>query len=166
MGYFLIKCNSNPQMDVQLKDGHRFFRFSLLFFFEMTVVQINHGHLDRINDVCFDWSGERMATCSNDHHVKIWQKTTSAEAGLSDETNGDANKLPAKFANSDQDVKTGWINTHRFRAHDGAVWKLAWADPHFGQVSSFSTPWISALLLCSALTQGFQAHLYKALLLH
>ena len=105
-------------------------------FSNMDAVQIHHGHLDRINDVCFDWSGKRMATCSNDHHVKIWQETETLETSPNRSTTEDTNKLPAKFATIDQDVKNAWKNTHRFRAHDGAVWKVAWADPHFGQVSS------------------------------
>ena len=64
------------------------------------------GHHDLINDVAFDFYGRRLATCSSDHTVKVW----------------------------DQNEQGQWQCTCTWRAHSGAVWKVTWAHPEFGQV--------------------------------
>ncbi|CAH0401477.1 unnamed protein product [Chilo suppressalis] len=63
-------------------------------------------HKDLIHDVAYDFYGERMATCSSDQYVKIW----------------------------DSDNKGGWRLTGSWKAHHGSVWKVTWAHPEFGQV--------------------------------
>ncbi|KAJ0173916.1 hypothetical protein K1T71_010062 [Dendrolimus kikuchii] len=63
-------------------------------------------HKDLIHDVAYDFYGERMATCSSDQYVKIW----------------------------DSDGKGGWKLTGSWKAHHGSVWKVTWAHPEFGQV--------------------------------
>lgn len=67
---------------------------------------IESGHHDLINDVAFDFYGRRLATCSSDHTVKVW----------------------------DQDESEQWHCTCKWKAHSGAVWKVTWAHPEFGQV--------------------------------
>jgi len=67
---------------------------------------IESGHHDLINDVAFDFYGGRLATCSSDHMVKVW----------------------------DQDEAGKWHCTCKWKAHSGAVWKVTWAHPEFGQV--------------------------------
>ena len=72
-----------------------------------TATSIPGGHKDLIHDVAYDWYGCRMATCSSDHHVKIW----------------------------DLDEKSGtWICSASWKTHYGSVWKVTWAHPEFGQV--------------------------------
>ncbi|KAI5634964.1 nucleoporin SEH1 [Phthorimaea operculella] len=63
-------------------------------------------HKDLIHDVAYDFYGERMATCSSDQYVKIW----------------------------DSDGHGGWRLTASWKAHHGSVWKVTWAHPEFGQV--------------------------------
>lgn len=63
-------------------------------------------HKDIIHDVSFDFYGRRMATCSSDHTVKIWDLDDNGE----------------------------WICTADWRVHSGSVWKVTWAHPEFGQV--------------------------------
>ncbi|XP_072943042.1 nucleoporin SEH1 isoform X2 [Epargyreus clarus] len=63
-------------------------------------------HKDLIHDVAYDFYGERMATCSSDQYVKVW----------------------------DTDGKGGWRLTGSWKAHHGSVWKVTWAHPEFGQV--------------------------------
>ena len=63
-------------------------------------------HKDIIHDVSFDFYGRRMATCSSDHTVKIWD-----------------------LSENDQ-----WICTADWKTHSGSVWKVTWAHPEFGQV--------------------------------
>ncbi|XP_050352930.1 nucleoporin SEH1 [Nymphalis io] len=63
-------------------------------------------HKDLIHDVAYDFYGERMATCSSDQYVKVW----------------------------DTDGQEGWRLTASWKAHHGSVWKVTWAHPEFGQV--------------------------------
>ncbi|CAK1584944.1 unnamed protein product [Parnassius mnemosyne] len=63
-------------------------------------------HKDLIHDVAYDFYGERMATCSSDQYVKVW----------------------------DSDGRGGWQLTGSWKAHHGSVWKVTWAHPEFGQV--------------------------------
>jgi len=65
------------------------------------------GHKDLIHDVAFDWYGDRMATCSSDQHVKIWDRD------------------PANNT---------WVCTASWKSHCGSVWKVTWAHPEFGQI--------------------------------
>lgn len=67
---------------------------------------ISAEHKDVIHDVAYDLYGERMATCSSDQYVKVW----------------------------DQDEKGKWKLTANWKAHSGSVWKVTWAHPDFGQV--------------------------------
>jgi len=67
---------------------------------------IKAGHEDLIHDVAYDFYGKRMATCSSDQHVKIW----------------------------DQDESGNWTCSASFKTHNGSVWKVTWAHPEFGQV--------------------------------
>ncbi|KAG8237468.1 hypothetical protein J437_LFUL015687 [Ladona fulva] len=67
---------------------------------------INAEHKDLIHDVAYDFYGQRMATCSSDQFVKVW----------------------------DQDEHGKWHCTANWKAHSGSVWKVTWAHPEFGQV--------------------------------
>jgi nucleoporin SEH1 len=62
-------------------------------------------HDDFIHDLAFDWYGNRLATCSSDQKIKVF-----------DHINGK------------------WSCTAEIRAHSGSVHKLSWAHPEFGQV--------------------------------
>ncbi|XP_041984563.1 nucleoporin SEH1 [Aricia agestis] len=63
-------------------------------------------HKDLIHDVAYDFYGERMATCSSDQYVKVW----------------------------DSDGQGGMKLTASWKAHHGSVWKVTWAHPEFGQI--------------------------------
>jgi len=68
--------------------------------------EINAEHKDLIHDVAYDYYGDRMATCSSDQYVKVWDKN--------------------------KDEK--WTLTSSWKAHSASVWKVTWAHPEFGQV--------------------------------
>ncbi|CAH1365016.1 hypothetical protein MTP99_001331 [Tenebrio molitor] len=68
--------------------------------------EINAEHKDLIHDVAYDFYGQRMATCSSDQYVKVW----------------------------DQNIEGKWTLTSSWKAHSGSVWKVTWAHPEFGQV--------------------------------
>lgn len=67
---------------------------------------LNAEHKDLIHDVAFDFYGRRMATCSSDQFVKIWDMREDGE----------------------------WTCTDSVKAHSGSVWKVTWAHPEFGQI--------------------------------
>jgi len=67
---------------------------------------INADHEDLIHDVAYDFYGRRMATCSSDQKVKVW----------------------------DQDEQGNWTCSASWKSHCGSVWKVNWAHPEFGQV--------------------------------
>ncbi|KAL0961686.1 hypothetical protein UPYG_G00330410 [Umbra pygmaea] len=63
-------------------------------------------HRDLIHDVCYDFHGRRLATCSSDQSVKVWDKSETGE----------------------------WMCTASWKTHSGSVWRVTWAHPEFGQV--------------------------------
>ena len=67
-------------------------------------------HQDLIHDAQFDFYGKRVATCSSDRVVKVFQ----VEVGERGE---------------DKYVPVGEI-----ALHDGPVWQVAWAHPQFGSL--------------------------------
>uniref|UniRef100_A0A6A7FQG6 Nucleoporin SEH1-like n=1 Tax=Hirondellea gigas TaxID=1518452 RepID=A0A6A7FQG6_9CRUS len=67
---------------------------------------LDTDHKDVIHDIAFDYYGRRMATCSSDQVVKIWN--------LNDEGN--------------------WVLNGTLKSHSGAVWKVTWAHPEYGQI--------------------------------
>lgn len=70
-----------------------------------TINTFDTGHEDMIHDAELDYYGLRLATCSSDHSVKIY------------------------------DVKNGTQTlTADLRGHYGPVWQVGWAHPKFGNL--------------------------------
>lgn len=69
------------------------------------MVTIGNAHEDLIHDAVLDYYGRRLATCSSDKTIKIF------------EVDGENYKLVKTLAH-----------------HDGPVWQVAWAHPKFGQI--------------------------------
>lgn len=67
------------------------------------MVSITNAHNDLIHDAVLDYYGKRLATCSSDKTIKIF------------EVDGDSHKL----------VET-------LQGHEGPVWRVDWAHPKFG----------------------------------
>lgn len=67
---------------------------------------INSMHMDYIHKVSFDTYGRRMATCSGDRFVRVWDLTDTGE----------------------------WNLTAQWQAHKGSVTSLCWAHPEFGSL--------------------------------
>lgn len=70
------------------------------------VKSIRADHKDIIHDVAHDYYGKRMATCSSDQTVKVW----------------------------DLDENGQWTVSASWKAHSGSIWRLSWAHPEFGQI--------------------------------
>ena len=71
------------------------------------------GHDDYVHDLAFDVYGRRIATCSSDQKIRIWEKRDD-EWILSDELAGSL-------------------------GHQAAVLRVKWADPEFGSVLATSS---------------------------
>ncbi|MCJ1294074.1 GTPase-activating protein S13 [Xylographa carneopallida] len=76
----------------------------------MAQVITNSGHDDMIHDAVLDYYGRRLATCSSDKTIKIF------------DIEGDTHKL-----------------AETLRGHDGAVWCVSWAHPKFGPILASSS---------------------------
>ncbi|KAK7059748.1 purine-cytosine permease fcyB [Favolaschia claudopus] len=68
---------------------------------------ISTAHGDLVTDASYDFYGLRLATCSLDQRIKLWQL---------DETNGN------------------WELEDDWKAHDAAVSKISWTHPEFGNI--------------------------------
>jgi len=66
---------------------------------------IDTSHRDVIHDLCWDYYGRRLATCSSDHTIKIWDKKDGE-----------------------------WKFTQEIPAHSSSIRRVCWAHPEFGQV--------------------------------
>lgn len=64
------------------------------------------GHQDLVHDIAYDFYGSRIATCSSDQHIHVF----------------------------DKDAATGWEQVDSWKAHDSAVVKVCWAGPEYGQI--------------------------------
>ncbi|KAK4634521.1 hypothetical protein CLAFUW4_01868 [Fulvia fulva] len=76
----------------------------------MAQVISNSGHDDMIHDAVLDYYGRRLATCSSDKTIKIF------------EIEGEQHRL-----------------TETLKGHEGAVWSVAWAHPKFGTILASSS---------------------------
>ncbi|OQR81729.1 transient receptor potential Ca2 channel (TRP-CC) family protein [Thraustotheca clavata] len=67
-------------------------------------ISIDTQHDDMIHDAQLDYYGKRLATCSSDRTVKVYEVTENAQ-------------------HTNEKVLTG---------HEGPVWQVSWAHPKFG----------------------------------
>mmetsp|Transcript_5626 Transcript_5626/g.15957 ORF Transcript_5626/g.15957 Transcript_5626/m.15957 type:complete len:319 (+) Transcript_5626:50-1006(+) len=63
-------------------------------------------HADLVHDLKYNFYGNRVATCSSDQEIKVWNEGENGE----------------------------WSATNLPKAHHASVWKVDWAHPEFGQV--------------------------------
>eukprot|EP00957_Ditylum_brightwellii_P158020 12028949-Ditylum_brightwellii.AAC.1 len=67
-------------------------------------------HIDYVHDIAFDHYGRRIATCSGDRTVKVWDLSDDGEWTFRPGTGSE------------------------WSAHRGSVCRLSWAHPEFGQL--------------------------------
>ncbi|CAG05024.1 unnamed protein product [Tetraodon nigroviridis] len=118
-------------------------------------------HKDLIHDVSYDFHGRRMATCSSDQSVKVWDKSENGEwhctaswkvnhlmllnqAFLVKRSNGQCARRTGFYMTILLSLhafcKGDLTNTDRIlylssvQTHSGSVWRVTWAHPEFGQV--------------------------------
>ena len=66
---------------------------------------VDTGHEDMVHDAQMDYYGTRLATCSSDKSVKIFEVKDGTQTLVTD-----------------------------LRGHEGPVWQVAWAHPKFGSI--------------------------------
>ncbi|KZF26361.1 putative nuclear pore complex subunit [Xylona heveae TC161] len=76
----------------------------------MSQVISNSGHDDMVHDAVLDYYGRRLATCSSDKTIKIF------------EIDGETHRL-----------------TETLKGHEGAVWCVSWAHPKYGNILASSS---------------------------
>ncbi|KAK6337741.1 epoxide hydrolase, soluble (sEH) [Orbilia brochopaga] len=69
-------------------------------------IPVSTGHEDLLHGVAYDFYGQRIATCSSDQRIKVFDATETGE----------------------------WKENDAWRAHDANISKIAWAHPSFGQI--------------------------------
>ncbi|AGO13119.1 AaceriAFL038Cp [[Ashbya] aceris (nom. inval.)] len=65
------------------------------------------GHEDLVHDICYDFYGRHVATCSSDQHIKVFR--------LDKDTNE-------------------WTLSDSWKGHDSSVVALDWASPEYGRI--------------------------------
>lgn len=71
----------------------------------MSLGALETGHSDMVHDAQLDYYGKRLATCSSDRTVKVF------------DLSGDQKTLIADL-----------------RGHEGPIWQLSWAHPRYGSL--------------------------------
>ena len=100
---------------------------------------INANHEDLIHDVAYDFYGKRMATCSSDQKVKVWDQqengewVCSARSWTQSKTISSARLGPRKKYRL-LSLRIKYHFDFSWKSHYGSVWKVNWAHPEFGQV--------------------------------
>ncbi|EPS40015.1 hypothetical protein H072_6192 [Dactylellina haptotyla CBS 200.50] len=69
-------------------------------------IPVSTGHEDLLHGVAYDFYGQRVATCSSDQRIKVFDAADDGE----------------------------WKENDAWRAHDANISKIAWAHPSFGQI--------------------------------
>ena len=79
---------------------------------------VGTGHRDLIHDIALDYFGRRMATCSSDQTIRMWDLETPTSSPSSPSLS----------------TEPHWQCNTQLKGHSGSIWRLAWAHPEFGQI--------------------------------
>lgn len=96
------------------------------------ITTVDSSHEDMIHDCQFDYYSKKMATCSSDRTIKIF------------EVNGDIYHCSATLT-----------------VHEGPVWQVSWAHPKFGVLLA-SCSYDGSIVVQKEVSQGNWARMYEA----
>lgn len=77
----------------------------------------------------FNLYGQRLATCSSDRKIKIWELKAISQDKTSDRKGYDIKEDIISHSPAFE-----WRLQSEWNAHQASVWKVAWAHPEFGQI--------------------------------
>mmetsp|Transcript_5427 Transcript_5427/g.7852 ORF Transcript_5427/g.7852 Transcript_5427/m.7852 type:complete len:392 (-) Transcript_5427:1261-2436(-) len=86
-------------------------------------------HLDYVHHVAFDSYGRRMATCSGDRFVRIWDYVLVKDNNKMRSNDG-RDEQPSSGATPQNGLS--WQLSTEFQAHRGSVTKVTWCHSEFG----------------------------------
>lgn len=81
-------------------------------------------HKDLIHDASFDYHSKRIATCSSDQSVKVWDQNEKGQWFCS---------YSWKVRSSSPPPFQHYCRP-RLQTHSGSVWRVTWAHPEFGKI--------------------------------
>ncbi|KAI2513702.1 hypothetical protein MHU86_842 [Fragilaria crotonensis] len=123
----MISSDSNGSVknDVIMTDNNK-----VLVRTESSTQILSSLHSDYIHHVSFDIYGRRMATCSGDRHVRIWNLQPCGSTTTT--SNGDHAHDGTTTNNNNNNTSNTWAVASHFQAHRGAVTHLSWSHAEFG----------------------------------
>lgn len=83
------------------------------------------GHDELIHDLNYDFYGKRIATCSSDQTIKVFEKI---EPSIQQQSHPAPDSIEALQNSPEWELVDSW------KAHRTTIVKVAWASPEFGQV--------------------------------
>lgn len=109
-------------------------------------VRFRAGHGDYIHDLSHDWYGKRLASCSSDKTIRVYDHDDSYDGSSGSVVaeasshgagggGGGGNVNNETLINNKGLMGPGWKCVASWRAHQASVWRIDWAHPQFGQVS-------------------------------
>ena len=83
------------------------------------------GHVDYLHDVCYDFYGDRIATCSSDQRIRIFERTAPAAPAAA---------VAAAFSPSPPSSSSSFPYScvAELRGHTGSIHRLSWCHPEYG----------------------------------
>ncbi|KAL7470239.1 hypothetical protein ACHAXS_010484 [Conticribra weissflogii] len=106
-----------------------------------------HHHLDYVLDMAFDHYGRRFATASGDRTVRVWDlnadgswMSRTVDAGNNNNGNNSGSSSSSSSNNNNNNNNNNnsatakRAITNEWQAHKGAIHRLSWAHPEFGQL--------------------------------
>lgn len=97
-----------------------------------------------------DYYGKRLATCSSDRTVKVYDVT------------GDVQNNEQLLTGCDYSVTWSHLCSNTYCSHEGPVWQVAWAHPKFGVLlASCSYDGKVIIFKEQALNQWTQAYVHS-----
>lgn len=93
-------------------------------------------HKEIVHYIAYDFYGQRIATCSSDHTIRVWNLDSNKWV-LSDELKvcvfAGASSALLIMPTARCITSPTW-QPIKDKGHTGPVWKVVWGHPEFGQV--------------------------------
>ncbi|KAJ1514153.1 epoxide hydrolase, soluble (sEH) [Coelomomyces lativittatus] len=89
-------------------------------------------HTDLIHDICYNFHGTLLATCSSDHHCTIFTTEHDGKGKTEHQEEETQGEYPRSSSSSSS--SSALVMMEYFKAHDASVLRILFAAPEFGHV--------------------------------